>query len=125
MLSISCTVLASTPATAAPLDKGHFDEVTTDSSAATRSPRRYPPARKDLHVNFRSTSVAGRTYSRTTGERVRHSRVHHLDTGGTYTEIFTSNNRDHKIVDNGDGTITIFSQGSGSRAGTTPTVASS
>ena len=28
--------------------------------------------------------------------------------------VFTANSRDHKIVDNGDGTITIFSQGSGS-----------
>ena len=31
-----------------------------------------------------------------------------LDTGGTYTNVFTSNGRDHKIVDNGDGTITVF-----------------
>jgi hypothetical protein len=30
-----------------------------------------------------------------------------LATGGTYTNIFTASSRDHTIVDNGDGTITI------------------
>jgi len=30
-----------------------------------------------------------------------------LETGGTFTIVFTSNSRDHSIVDNGDGTITI------------------
>jgi hypothetical protein len=39
-----------------------------------------------------------------------------LETGGTFTNVFTSNSRDQTIVDNGDGTITItvFSSG-GSR----------
>ena len=36
-----------------------------------------------------------------------------LDNGGTYTNVFTSNSQDHAIVDNGDGTITITSFGSG------------
>jgi hypothetical protein len=36
-----------------------------------------------------------------------------LDTGGTYTNIFTANSRDHTIVDNGDGTITITTFASG------------
>ena len=30
-----------------------------------------------------------------------------LDTGGTHTQVFSTNSRDHTIVDNGDGTITI------------------
>jgi hypothetical protein len=37
-----------------------------------------------------------------------------LDNGGTYTNVFTSNTRDHTIIDNGDGTITITSFASGS-----------
>jgi hypothetical protein len=37
-----------------------------------------------------------------------------LNTGGTYTNVFTVNSRDHTIVDNGDGTITITSFASGS-----------
>lgn len=36
------------------------------------------------------------------------------DTGGTYTNIFAVNNIDQKIVDNGDGTITITGQSQGS-----------
>src|SRR4029078_688688 len=36
-----------------------------------------------------------------------------LDTGGTYTNVFTANSRDHTIVDNGDGTITITTFASG------------
>jgi hypothetical protein len=30
-----------------------------------------------------------------------------LETGGTYTNVFTANSKDQTIVDNGDGTITI------------------
>jgi hypothetical protein len=30
-----------------------------------------------------------------------------LDTGGTYTNVFSSSSHDHTITDNGDGTITI------------------
>jgi hypothetical protein len=30
-----------------------------------------------------------------------------LNTGGTYTNVFTANSKDQTIVDNGDGTITI------------------
>lgn len=37
-----------------------------------------------------------------------------LDTGGTYTQVFANNFTDHKITDNGDGTITIVVQGAGS-----------
>ena len=36
-----------------------------------------------------------------------------LETGGTYTNVFTANSRDHTIVDNGDGTITITTFASG------------
>jgi hypothetical protein len=36
-----------------------------------------------------------------------------LETGGTFTNVFTANSRDHTIVDNGDGTITITTFASG------------
>jgi hypothetical protein len=36
-----------------------------------------------------------------------------LTTGGTFTNVFTANSRDHSIVDNGDGTITITDFASG------------
>ena len=37
-----------------------------------------------------------------------------LATGGTFTDVFAISFRDHTIVDNGDGTITITSFASGS-----------
>ena len=36
-----------------------------------------------------------------------------LDTGGTYTQVFADSGRDHTIVDNGDGTITVTQHGQG------------
>jgi len=36
-----------------------------------------------------------------------------LDTGGTYSNRFTQTTKDQRITDNGDGTITIVTQGSG------------
>ena len=36
-----------------------------------------------------------------------------LETGGTFTQLFTFNSRDHRITDNGDGTITIEGLSSG------------
>ena len=54
-----------------------------------------------------STSAA-RHRSRTTGRAcTAPSSPPTWTTGGTYTNVFTANSRDHTIVDNGDGTITI------------------
>jgi hypothetical protein len=36
-----------------------------------------------------------------------------LDTGGTFTNVFSVNFKDHVITDNGDGTITILVIGTG------------
>ena len=36
-----------------------------------------------------------------------------LDTGRTYTQVFANNFHDHTVTDNGDGTVTIVSIGSG------------
>ena len=36
-----------------------------------------------------------------------------LNNAAPNTNVFAANSREHKIVDNGDGTITIFVQGSG------------
>jgi hypothetical protein len=108
-------VLASTPATAAPLDKGHFDDTFTETfDCDTVNPP--VPTRHDstAHINFTFNQRGGPNIFPYYRESVSGTNVYtNLDTGGTYTEIFTSNSRDHNIVDNGDGTITIFSQGSG------------
>jgi hypothetical protein len=96
---------AGTPASAQPIDKGHFHDVFTDDPYDCdgtpaqdsgdvsgnfvfnqRGPSPFPYFRESIHGTFVVTN---------------------LETDGTYTNVFTSNSRDHTIVDNGDGTITI------------------
>jgi hypothetical protein len=104
-LGIAGTVLASTPATARPIDQGHFHDVFTgdvfhdcgipaqDSGDVSgnflfnqRGSSPFPYYRESVHGTVVTTN---------------------LETGGTYTNIFTANSKDQTIVDNGDGTITI------------------
>jgi hypothetical protein len=104
-LAVTGSVLASTPATAKPIDKGHFHDVFTgdvydcDGTPAQDS--------GDVSGNFvfnqRGSSPFPYYRESVHGKVV----TTNLDTGGTYTNVFTSNSRDHTIVDNGDGTITI------------------
>lgn len=68
----------------------------------------------DIHVSFLLNQRGGPNvfpyYRESASGRVIFT---NLDTGGTYTNSSTVNNRDDKIVDNGDGTITIVAQASG------------
>ena len=112
-LTIAGLVAAGPPAIAAPLDKGHFHDVFTDTFTCDTTGT---PVREDDDVsgnflfNLRGSSAF--PYGR---ESVHGTVVFtNLDNNGTYTTKFTSNTKDRKIVDNGDGTITIFSQGAGS-----------
>ncbi|MEJ7741996.1 MAG: hypothetical protein WKF73_05275 [Nocardioidaceae bacterium] len=60
------------------------------------------------------STCAGPARSRTFGRAcAAQSCSTNLDTGGTFTIVFTTNTRDHTIVDNGDGTVTITSFASG------------
>ena len=108
---IACMLLASAPATARPIDKGHFHDVFTSAVFDCDG----TPAQDsvDVHGNF-VFNQRGSSPFPYYGESLRGTVVTtNLKTGGTYTNIFTANSRDHKIVDNGDGTITITSFGSG------------
>jgi hypothetical protein len=94
----------SSPATAAPIDKGHFHEQETEVFDCEGTPVRLD---NDLHVNFlfNQRGSSPFPYYR---ESLRGTSVFtNLNTGGTFTQVFTANGRDHTIVDNGDGTITI------------------
>ena len=99
-------LIASAPATAQPIDKGHFHDVVTRLLRLRRHPgprgrrraRQLPvqPTRRPKHpFPYYRESVHG-TIAWT-----------NLNSGGTFTNVFTANRRDHTIVDNGDGTITI------------------
>jgi hypothetical protein len=104
--------LVSTPATAQPLDKGHFRDVFTDVYDCNGTPARDDG---DVRVNFLFNQRGGGRHPFPYYRESAHGTIVHtnLNTGGTFTEVFTANSRDHKIVNNGDGTITIIVFASG------------
>src|SRR5215211_9076474 len=110
-LGALAAVVAGTPANARPIDKVHFHDVFTgdvydcdgiqaqDSGDVSgnfvfnqRGSSPFPYYRESVHGTIVTTN---------------------LETGGTFTNVFASSSRDHSIVDNGDGTITITSFASG------------
>jgi hypothetical protein len=110
-LVIAGTLLTGTAATARPIDKGHFHDVFTsdvydcNGTAAQDS--------GDVSVNFvlNQRGSSPFPYYR---ESVHGTVVTtNLENGGTYTNVFSGGSRDHTIVDNGDGTITITTFASG------------
>jgi hypothetical protein len=110
-LAIAGSVLVSTPATAKPIDKGHFHDVfTSDPYDCDGTPAQDAV---DVSGNFvfnqRGSSPFPYFRASVQGTVV----TTNLDTGGTLTQVFTNNSRDHTIVDNGDGTITITTFASG------------
>jgi len=103
-LAIAGAVGAGTPASAAPLDQGHFHNVVTNSFDCDGT-----PVQEDVDVsgsfllNQRGSSPF--PYYR---ESVHGTIVWtNLNTASTFTEIFSGDSKDREIVDNGDGTITI------------------
>src|SRR5690349_12624528 len=110
-LFLAGTLLVSTSATAKPIDKGHFHDVGPGGVYDCNG----TPAQDTVDVSgnfvFNQRGSSPFPYYR---ESVHGTVVTtNLTNGHTYTDIFTSNSRDHKIVDNGDGTITITGFGSG------------
>ena len=104
-LAITGSTLASAPATAKPIDKGHFHDVFTSDVYNCDG----TPAQDSGNVSgnfvFNQRGSSPFPYYR---ESVRGTVVTtNLNTGGTYTNVFTANSKDQTIVNNGDGTITI------------------
>jgi hypothetical protein len=110
-LVIAGSVFAGTPANARPIDKGHFHDVFTGDVYDDCG----FPAQDSGDVSgnfvFNQRGSSPFPYYR---ESVRGTVVTtNLETGGTYTNVFTANTKDQTIVDYGDGTITITVFGSG------------
>ena len=110
-LVVAVALLASAPGTARPIDKGHFHDVFTSDVYDCEG----TPAQDSVDVSgnfvFNQRGSSPFPYYR---ESVHGTVVTtNLKTGGTYTNVFTANTRDHTIVDNGDGTITITDFASG------------
>jgi hypothetical protein len=98
------SLVASTSATARPIDKGHFHDVfTSDVYDCDGTPAQDSG---DVSGNFvfNQRGSSEFPYYR---ESVRGTVVTTNLNGGTYTNVFTANSKDQTIVDNGDGTITI------------------
>ena len=113
VLTIAGTVLASTPAFARPIDMGHFHDVFTSDVFDCEG----TPAQDDVDVsgNFLGNQRGSSPFPYFRGSVHGTVVTTNLETGGTYTQKFTANDRDHTIVDNGDGTITITLAASGSQ----------
>ena len=122
-LTIAGTVLASTPAFARPIEKGHFHDVfTSDVYDCDGTPAQdNGDVSGNFLVNQRGSSPFPYYRESVHGTVV----TTNLDTGGTFTNVFTANSKDHTIVDNGDGTITITVYASGGYRFYDPTASSS
>jgi hypothetical protein len=105
------TLVTSTPATARPIDKGHFHEVSTSDVYDCEGTLAQDSVDVSGNFVFNQRGSSPFPYYR---ESVHGTIVTtNLKTGGTYTNVFAVNTRDHTIVDNGDGTITITDFASG------------
>ena len=104
-LAVAGTVLASTPATAQPIDKGHFHDVfTSDVYDCDGTPAQDAG---DVSGNFLANQRGSSAFPYFRGSLHGTVVTTNLETGGTFTNVFTASSRDHVITDNGDGTITI------------------
>ena len=104
-------LLTGAPAIARPIDSGHAtDTFESDVYDCDGIPARDTGT---AHINF-TFNQRGSSPFPYYRESVRFTGVTtNLTTGGTFTNIATLNSRDHKITDNGDGTITILVNASG------------
>ena len=112
-LVIAATVAVGTPATAKPLDKGHFHDVFTNffTCATTGTPVQEDG---DIFGSFVFNQRGGPNVFPYGRENQRGSFTWtNLDNGGTFTQVFSAVSQDHKITDNGDGTITIITNAAG------------
>ena len=110
-LAVASAVAATTPATAAPLERGRFHDVFTSDVYNCDGTRAQDTV--DVSGNF-LLNLRGSSAFPYGQETVRGTFVTtNLATGGTFTQIFTAHFKDQTIVDNGDGTITITVLGAG------------
>jgi hypothetical protein len=110
-LAFAGTMLASTPATAAPLDKGHFHDISTgDVYDCDGTPAQdHVDVSGNFLLNQRGPSPLPYDHFTLRGSIV----TTNLDTGGTFTNIIAISFRTLTIVDNGDGTTTVTTLGTG------------
>ncbi|GAA3667955.1 hypothetical protein GCM10022237_29820 [Nocardioides ginsengisoli] len=98
-------------ATAQPIDKGHFQDAFTSDVYDCNGTLAQDSVEISGNFLFNQRGSSPFPYYR---ESVSGSvTTTNLATGGTFTNVFNANSRDHTITDNGDGTITITTFASG------------
>lgn len=110
-LAIAAAPVTSAPASAKPIEKGHFHDVfTSEVYDCDGTPAQdHGDVSGNFLGNLRGSGPFPYFRASVHGTVV----VTNLDNGGTYTNVFTANGHDHSIVDNRDGTITITVSSSG------------
>src|SRR3954467_6386362 len=110
-LMVTSIALTSTPASAQPIDKGHFHDSFTSKPYNCHGTKAQDKEDGDGNFVFNLRGSSPFPYY---GESVNGSVVTtNLKNDGTFTQVFTATTRDHTIVDNGNGTITITTLASG------------
>lgn len=95
------------PAEAGTIDKGHFTEV-IDSGPYDCDGLVTAADSGEIRFNFRAVLRGSSPFPYYVENTHGTVTTTNLDTGGTFTQVFSGTNRDHTITDNGDGTITIL-----------------
>jgi hypothetical protein len=107
------TTIAAVAVTTAPaaearvIDKGHFTEV-IDSGPYDCGGVLTAADTGEIRINFRAVLRGSSPFPYYIENTRGTVTTTNLDTGGTFTQVFSGTSRDHTITDNGDGTITIL-----------------
>src|SRR6478609_8945074 len=111
VVAIAAALFTAVPASAQPIDKGHFDD-SIDSGVYDCDGT---PALDvgSVHVNFTFNQRGSSPFPYYRESVHGTVTTTNLDTGGTFTNVFNSSTQDQTITDNGDGTITITDYGAG------------
>lgn len=108
--AVLAVLVPGTSATAAPLDKGHFNDVGTsdvydcdgDGPGTTMAQDDFD-VRFNYLLNLRGSSAFAYYQESVSGTVV----TTNIATGGTFTTKFAATSKDQSIIDNGNGTATI------------------
>jgi hypothetical protein len=110
--AVAAAAVMAVPANAKVFDKEHFHESFDSDPYDCDGTPAVDSGGADVHLTavLRGSSPFPYFREHFSGTGV----TTNLDTGGTFTNVFVSNSHDHTITDNGDGTITITVNASGS-----------